>query len=494
MKLFFGKIFAFAILSVATLFAAFSFQSCAVDGSSSRSVKVGGGTVDSDDGASERENHDESGEEGDEAEIEDDAEPADVEPALNKWTVVVYMSADNSLEPDAIADLNEMESAPLPPGMEVLVLLDRADGYDASNGDWTDTRLFRLERDEHESNLIVSERLSSKELGLSVDTATELDMSNRSTLSALLSFARKNYEAENYALIVWGHGSGWRDGENVSSRAFAMDDGGSSSSYMTISDMRWAVERGMDGKKLDFLGFDTCFGVCLETAYEFRSAACLMAGSPSIESQAGWDYKSFFQYLSDAAPASGSLPASLLCDSAMAQFKEQYRNLANSAFCVLNLGHCADAVSAFDTFASAAAATIETYADRDAVLGIFRNKCVSYRSGTPSDVYVDSLDFVRKLRDEKGDGLIPFYAGIVEADYASFVVDSWNSTEGSCSPGVFFAAEKADGVFMNHPDSYVSGSGNPTAGSFVNSARGYVPSKSKYGSLLDKIFYMTLDN
>lgn len=405
----------------------------------------------------------------------------------NSWTLVVYMAADNALEPDAIADLNEMESAVLPSGMDVLVLLDRAEGYDASNDDWSGTRLFKVRHDSGDSNRIVSERLSSVELGLSADVDTELDMSSKSTLSALLSFARRSCPAENYGLVVWGHGTGWRSGDAAFSRAFAVDEGGGSSSYMTLSDMRQAVAKGLDGDTLSFLGFDTCFGACLESAYEFRSVSSFMVGSPSVEAQSGWDYCSLFNSLSSVE----SITPENFCGCAMSQFKSQYKNSVNAAFCVLDLSSCQDAVSAFDTFSSNAALLIDSYSARDSLLSVFEKECVSYSSGVPSDFYVDSLDVVRNIAKKCGE--LYFYADIVEESFSSFVVDSWNSTYGTCSPGVFFASEKSPGVFSTHPDLYVSGNQNPSTSQFVNFATGYVPTKICAGSLLDKLFYTVFD-
>ena len=64
------------------------------------------------------------------------------------WVVVLYMSADNDLEAQAIDDLNELEGADLSGSdITVLALVDRIAGYDASNGDWTTTRLYEIIHD-----------------------------------------------------------------------------------------------------------------------------------------------------------------------------------------------------------------------------------------------------------------------------------------------------------------------------------------------------------
>ncbi len=63
------------------------------------------------------------------------------------WTVMVYLDADNNLEPAGINDVNEMEWAPSSPDINVVVQLDRLPGYDDSNGDWTETRRYLITHD-----------------------------------------------------------------------------------------------------------------------------------------------------------------------------------------------------------------------------------------------------------------------------------------------------------------------------------------------------------
>ena len=86
-------------------------------------------------------------------------DPMQEMPEDPKLTLVVYMAADNDLESYAIQNLKAMEHADFEK-MNVLVLLDRSEGFDETNGNWTDTRLFELIHDDSDSNIIVSKRLS----------------------------------------------------------------------------------------------------------------------------------------------------------------------------------------------------------------------------------------------------------------------------------------------------------------------------------------------
>ena len=105
-----------------------------------------------------------------------------------KLTLVVYMAADNDLESAALEDLNEMEAAFYDEEkITVLVLLDRSDLYDNSNGNWSSTRLYKVKHDANGMNkTIVSEQLPCPELSLELSRDSELDMSSKKTLSGLL--------------------------------------------------------------------------------------------------------------------------------------------------------------------------------------------------------------------------------------------------------------------------------------------------------------------
>ena len=126
-----------------------------------------------------------------------------------KLTLLVYMAADNDLERHTIKNLKALEQADFD-GINILVLLDRSEGYDETNDNWTDTRLFEVSHDSTNGASIVSKRIDCPPLGISKTTNVELDMGNYNVLRSFIDFAKANYSAEKYALIIWGHGTGWR--------------------------------------------------------------------------------------------------------------------------------------------------------------------------------------------------------------------------------------------------------------------------------------------
>ena len=102
----------------------------------------------------------------------------------DRITLMVYMAADNDLESYALMNLKEMEKA-ASNKVKTLVLLDRSEGFDETDGNWTDTRLLEVLPDSAGSL-----RLDCPALGLSSDFQTELDMSNYTVLKNFVEYAK----------------------------------------------------------------------------------------------------------------------------------------------------------------------------------------------------------------------------------------------------------------------------------------------------------------
>ena len=402
---------------------------------------------------------------------------AESDEKIGEWTILVYMAADNELESAAISDLNEMENVDLPDELNLLVLLDRCGGYDSSNGDWKGTRLYKVSKDENlNKNLIASEILECEELELSPDNETELDMGDEKTLSGALQFARRRYESANYALVVWGHGSGWR--------GFSEDE--TNSSFMTFSRLRTGIESGMEGEKLDFLGFDTCFGSTFEVAYEMKSCAKIMSGTPGITAESGWNYTALLEDF-----ISGGLTCESLYSACKNQFQASYENYKYGAFSVLNLSKFGEAFFAFNELSGKAASKIDDFEMRNKIFEAIENDAISYMAtSSPTDFYIDVFSLAEILDSSLCDDEISSLKNNFCEKLNSAVLDSWCASSGGSSLSVFFNVYKSSGIFsLTHELLYVNGSREVELCNFVSDCSGYVPTKNCNGSLLDKLFY-----
>jgi hypothetical protein len=414
-----------------------------------------------------------------------------------KWTFIVYMAADNDLESAAIADLNELEAvrygaAPI----SVLALLDRSTGYDMTNGNWSDTRLFEVKPDPNGlTPTLRSSRLDCPELGLSKDSETELNTADPMVLSGLIDFAKRVYPAERYALFIWGHGTGWRGGINNSNlpepvKAVAFDD--ASGNYMTLP----SFGRAVAGKGLSVIGFDTCHGALLEVAYQIRNSAELFVGSEGEIMSTGWDYTTLFTgFLSKE-----NLMVSDLGNAIENQFSKQYAAVNKATISQIQLSHVNDLFLSFDSFSGEVAKAITSEPARSAVLNQILNSVESYYVASfPSDMYIDIFDFAKKLSAIKGNitsnsaqqKAISDAADDLKEALDMAVLSSWakNGTDKKIGVHVI-PLQSAKVPASSHELAYIRGDTAIDKSAFVEDSEHWAPNMPpKIDSLLDKLFY-----
>jgi hypothetical protein len=208
-----------------------------------------------------------------------------------QWTFMVYLDGDNDLEGAAIDDLNEMEAAGSDASVNIVVQFDRRPGWDSSNGDWTTCKRFYVTKDPDGYNsTIVSTELA--DLG-------ECNMGDPNTLIDFAVWAKTNYPAQRYALVIWDHGGGWKIMQaRLPTKGVAWDDtnGGD---YITTPELRSAMQSiySSYGAKVDIVGFDACLMAMAEMDYELAPYAQYRVGSEQIEPGDGWDYVASMTWL-----------------------------------------------------------------------------------------------------------------------------------------------------------------------------------------------------
>ncbi len=217
--------------------------------------------------------------------------------ASNEWTFMVYLDADNNLERAGIDDFLEMADVGSQAGVNIVVQMDRVDGFDVSYGDWKGTRRFLIKSGDIPSITPI------QDLG-------EANMGDPDVLQNFVEWASVNYPAKHYALSIWNHGGGWRDirrnmldmSRSVAtrvepdigvSRAIAWDDTDGDKLYM--KEVQLALEA--TGVKLDIVGFDACLMGMVEVAYAMRNVADYVVGSEDLEPGDGWPYNTILAEL-----------------------------------------------------------------------------------------------------------------------------------------------------------------------------------------------------
>jgi hypothetical protein len=201
---------------------------------------------------------------------------------LASWTFLVYICADNNLEADGIADMNEMESVGSTPDVNIIVQFDRwettDDADDTTNGDWTDCKRFRVEKDGDPSTINSPPIV---EMG-------EVNMGDPAVFNDFVVWSVENYPARNYALVYWDHGGGFRGvcwDETVPG-----SDTYDSLNLTEIGDTLEGLYLARGSERVELVGFDACLMAEVEVLYEIQDYAVVCDASGFNEPNAGWPY------------------------------------------------------------------------------------------------------------------------------------------------------------------------------------------------------------
>lgn len=123
-----------------------------------------------------------------------------------KWTILVYMNADNDLEGDGIDDFIEMAEVINSDQINIVVQFDRIAGYSDRFGDWTGTARFHVKNG---STPTVEEALLDPDEKVSM-VPKEKNMGDPEILKDFIRWGKETFPAEHYILVIWGHGAGYR--------------------------------------------------------------------------------------------------------------------------------------------------------------------------------------------------------------------------------------------------------------------------------------------
>ncbi len=192
----------------------------------------------------------------------------------NSWTVLVYVSADNDLEPFAVQDLNEMMQVGSKTGFNLVAQVDRAQGYSSDEvgglGDFTSTKR------------VVVRQGSLEE----VADLGEVDMADPASLADFIKWGLTTYPADRTALVFWDHGGGWR--------GFGVDEA-SGGKLLSVPAIVQGVSQGRqaaNAKPFNIIGFDACLMATYEVALSLAPHGEYLLASEEVEPGHGWNWAS----------------------------------------------------------------------------------------------------------------------------------------------------------------------------------------------------------
>lgn len=200
---------------------------------------------------------------------------------IAEWTIMVYMAADNNLEGAGIEDINEMEMIGSTDELNYIVQVDRAEGYDTSNGDWQGAKRYRMEKDDDTGTI------GSPEL----EDMGEINMGDPATLAEFIIWAYDNYPARHYFLDLWNHGGAFW--------GVCWDDSEGNGDPITLPELSDGLDEATAhmGREFDMIGFDACLMAQVAVLYQIKDFTAYSVASGFIEPGDGWPYERVFAAL-----------------------------------------------------------------------------------------------------------------------------------------------------------------------------------------------------
>ncbi|GAB4030896.1 MAG: hypothetical protein Fur0012_07500 [Elusimicrobiota bacterium] len=250
-------------------------------------------------------------------------------------TVMIFMNGKNNLADYVLKDINEMETYGPRPDMNIVVQAGRINytppsypgypggGYDpydpfpwspgyhpglppmysapenkteaaASSGltTFTGVKRFLIQKDDSTSSI------GSKEL----ETLSKSDMGDPQELVNFVLWAKKNFPAKKYMLMVWNHGDGWKRKNIMPDLVKGISSDDETGNEISTPELGIALSKM---GKIDIYASDACLMQMLEVVYELKDSAPVIIGSEETEPGDGWAYDYFLKRihsLSSLAP------------------------------------------------------------------------------------------------------------------------------------------------------------------------------------------------
>lgn len=398
-----------------------------------------------------------------------------------EWTILMYMASDNDLEGSALRTINELEAGlALVSGIQVLALIDRSSGHDASDGNWSDTRVLAIRSQTGPpDSVIVSNRISCPPLGIPADSFTELDLTDARILELFIEWAQTEYPSNKTALIIWGHADGWR--------TLLFDE--DTDKQMTMS----SLARVTGTANLDLIGFDMSFGATLEYLYELAGDSAkppVVLASAGMVPSDGWNYYTVFSHL---AKEGRNLDPEQFAHAVISACTETWSadTYGPAAF---RLDKTGAVFTAFEQFARELSALVTSRTARDAVRSLLLYEVLHHDADSwPCDRFIELEDLAKKVRDTARDlapteeealRLIHSAETLTEALNAATI--AWRTGRMSVQL-IPLEAPDLPGVF--HSPWYTRGSAFSDQPRFVKDSQWWVPAQPVSDSLLDRLFY-----
>ena len=257
-----------------------------------------------------------------------------------KWTVMIYMDADNSLEEFGWLNLGWLESVGSTADVNFVVLMDTMT---------TETELLYVEK---------GESVSIDTTGTGYDLPDELNMGDGAVLEWFIETTYDKYQADRYAMILWDHGGGFNGicWDDTYFEEELVED------CILLPELResfWGAYN-YTGMVFDVVGFDACLMAMPEVAYQMRGLADYLVFSEELVYGQGFPYNAIAEDLVATPDMDGEGLSTVIVEDFAAYYLSMlgYNDWTISAF---NMEYMDDLTAAVDKLAKEMLESLNVY-------------------------------------------------------------------------------------------------------------------------------------
>ena len=254
-------------------------------------------------------------------------------------TILMYICGSDleSEEGEASEDIREMASSGIGASGEVSVLLatggtSRWSGYNFSS---RNVQYYRLES---------SRPVLMKDAG-------RMSMGDANTLSSFLRYGISAAPARRYILVLWDHGGGPVYG--------LCNDENYRDESLSLAELKTGLDNGLQGRKLDIIGFDCCLMNCVDLCSDMVGIADYSVVSQELVSGTGLDYDGWMKLILEN-PGISSEEIAVLMAETYVQDNSRGRNASTATMTVVSSAKMPGVMRAADAFSASLAQQMDT--------------------------------------------------------------------------------------------------------------------------------------
>lgn len=328
-----------------------------------------------------------------------------------RWTVLVYMNASNNLQPFSLLNIAQMASVGSDgANVNIVVQWKQSNAPDSGSPTFVGTRRYYIHphsaaqvgqicsnlqdetsctgNGEGNTSVLDSDRLADP--GTNNGNTHQSDMGDYRTLADFVQWGAKSYPADNLALVIWDHGSGWQPAyRSARKNRMAPVFRAVSQDNETQNEIEtWEIPLALANppQTLDMLIIDCSLEQMLEVAYEVRNSARVMVGSEESPPGAGYPYDKWLGDLKVGGANACDVGSSIVKD-----FVAAYPNDSDITQSVLDLSKMQTVANAQEGLA---VMLLKHVQDQASVYANARNNAQSYIYPDNKDLY-NYADLIR---------------------------------------------------------------------------------------------------